>query len=89
MTGKHVKLNDGVYEVTLIRTPQNPLELQEIIGALLMKEVNSKYIHSFKTDHIVLEAEEEIPWTLDGEFGGDHKHVEIINHKQAIPIIVK
>ncbi|WP_394926524.1 diacylglycerol/lipid kinase family protein [uncultured Robinsoniella sp.] len=89
MTGKHVKLNDGVYEVTLIRTPQNPLELQEIIGALLMKEVNSKYIHSFKTDHIVLEAEEEIPWTLDGEFGGDHKHVEIINHKQSIPIIVK
>ena len=54
-----------------------------------MKEVNSKYIHSFKTDHIVLEAEEEIPWTLDGEFGGDHKHVEIINHKQSIPIIVK
>lgn len=89
MTGKHVKLNDGVYEVMLIRTPKNPIELQEIIGSLLIKEVNSKYIHSFKTNRILVESAEMVPWTLDGEFGGDHKRVEIVNHKKAIPIIVK
>lgn len=89
MTGKHVKLNDGVYEVTLIRTPKNPMELQEIVAALMRKEVDSKYIHSFKTNYITMESVDAIPWTLDGEFGGEHKQVKIINHKQAIPMIVK
>ena len=34
-------------------------------------------------------AEEEIPWTLDGEFGGDHREVLIQNHHQAMEIMVK
>lgn len=89
MTGKNVKLNDGLFEVTLIKMPKNPIELQEIIGALLLQEVNPKYMYSFKADKLTVEAEEEVPWTLDGEFGGSHKHLEIVNHKQAIPILVK
>lgn len=89
MTGKNVKLNDGLFEVTLIKSPKSPIELQEIIGALLLQEVNKKYMYSFKTDRLVIDSEDEVPWTLDGEFGGNHSHVEIVNHKQAIPIMVK
>lgn len=89
ITGKHVKLNDGVFEVTLIKNPRNPIELQEILGAILLSELNNKHFYSVKTDRIEIETEEEIPWTLDGEFGGNHKNVEIINHKQAVSIMVK
>lgn len=89
ITGKNVELNDGVFEVTLIRTPKNPIELQEIIGALLLQEMDNKLIYSFKAEKVEFEAEQEIPWTLDGEYGGDHKTVEIINHKQAISIMTK
>lgn len=89
ITGRNVELNDGVFEVTLIRTPKNPIELQEIIGAVLLKEVDNKHICSFKTDHIEFRSKEAIPWTLDGEYGGDHEKVEIINHKQAVSILVK
>ena len=89
MTGKNVKLNDGLFEVTLIKSPKNPIELQEIIGALLLQEVNPKYMYSFKTDRLIIESEDEVPWTLDGEFGGNHRQLEIVNHKQAIPIMVK
>jgi len=31
---------------------------------------------------------EEIPWTLDGEFGGEHDSVCIKNAKQALKIVV-
>lgn len=89
ITGKNVELDDGVFEVTLIRTPKNPIELQEIIAALLLQEMDNKHIYSFKSARVEFESEDEIPWTLDGEFGGDHKKVEIINHERAISIMVK
>jgi diacylglycerol kinase (ATP) len=41
MTGKSVRLDDGVFEVTLIRQPKNPIELQEVISSLISAEVKS------------------------------------------------
>ena len=80
--------HDGEFAVTLIRTPKNPLALQEIIGALLSSQINTKHIYSFKTGEIHFESVEEIPWTLDGEFGGEHDSVCIKNAKQALKIVV-
>ena len=36
------------FEVTLIVKPKNPLELQEIMTALVMAEDNTDLVHSFK-----------------------------------------
>ncbi len=69
ITGKHVHLNDGVFEVTLIKTPKNPIELQEILGAILLREIDNKHIYYQKAERVEFESLEEIPWTLDGEFG--------------------
>lgn len=84
-----VQFDDGVYEVTFIRRPRNPLELQEILSALLKEELDSHYMYSFRTRHLIVESEEMIPWTLDGEFGGEHKNVEISNNQKAVDIIIK
>ncbi len=84
LTGKNVKLDDGVFEVALIKNPQNPVELQSIINSLLTREENPKYIYTFTASHLVLTSEEEISWTLDGEYGGTYKHAEITNYQQAI-----
>ena len=43
MVGKQVVFDDGLFEVTLIKKPKNPLELQEIIAALLIEQINTKY----------------------------------------------
>ena len=88
MVGKQVVFDDGVFEVTLIRTPKNPIALQEIIAALLIEQVDTKHMYTFKTGKIVFESLEEIPWTLDGEFGGEHDRVEIENLKQQLHIMV-
>lgn len=89
ITGKEVKFDDGEFEVTLIKKPKNPIEMQEIITALLVQNFNTKYMYVFKAKEILLEASEEIPWTLDGEFGGQHERVHIINKKQALKIMVR
>lgn len=88
IAGKNVLLDDGVFEVTLIRLPKNPLELNEIITSLLTRVDNSDLIYSFKTDKIRFYTEKETPWTLDGEYGGAHTEVMIINNHKAIEIMV-
>ncbi len=51
-------MNDGLFEVTLITNPKNPLELQEIMTAnLLTAEDNTDLIYSFKSAHVVIESE--------------------------------
>lgn len=88
MVGKQVVFDDGLFEVTLIKKPKNPIELQEIIAALLIEQIDTKYMYTFKTGYISFESLEEIPWTLDGEFGGEHDYVEIENMKQQLKIMV-
>ena len=89
MIGKNVQFDDGVFEVTLIKTPKNPIALQEVIAALLIEQVDTKYMYSFRTGHITFESLEEIPWTLDGEFGGEHDYVEIENLQKQLEIMIQ
>ncbi|MBQ8278834.1 MAG: YegS/Rv2252/BmrU family lipid kinase [Roseburia sp.] len=86
MTGKDVELDDGIFEVTLIKKPRNPIELNEIIASLANLVDDTDMIYSFKTKHVKFTAKKEIPWTLDGEYGGDHIEVEIRNLQQAVDI---
>ncbi len=89
LTGKNVDMNDGLFEVTLITKPKNPLELQEILAAILKEEDNTELIYSFKTKKIQFESNEEVPWTLDGEFGGEHRQIDIENRQQALNLYLK
>lgn len=88
MVGKNIVFDDGLFEVTLIKTPKNPIALQEIIAALLIEQVDTKHMYTFKTRKITFDSVEEIPWTLDGEFGGEQDYVEIENVQKAIEIMV-
>ena len=89
IAGKNVLLDDGVFEVTLIKMPKNPVELNEIIFNLTSRKDDTDLIYSFKTDCIHFYAKESTPWTLDGEFGGNHEEVEIRNCYKALEIMVK
>ena len=53
------------------------------------KDIETPYIYTYKTDHIRLKCEDYVPWTLDGEFGGEHDCVDIRNWKQGMRIMVK
>ena len=40
-----------------------------------------------RTSHVKIHSEQDLAWTLDGEFGGDHREVEVTNCHQAITIV--
>lgn len=86
MTGPDVKLDDGVFEVTLIKKPRNPIELNEILACLTNMIDDSDMIYSFKTSEVKITAREQVAWTLDGEFGGEHSEVIIRNLNKRVTI---
>lgn len=90
LAGKDVGLNDGIFEVTLIRKPMNPIiDYPSIVnGLLLRKTENDSNFHVFKGSDLTFEFDEPISWTLDGEFGGDVRRVAIKNQMHAIRVIV-
>lgn len=89
ITGKYVELDDGEFEVTLIKKPGNPLELNRLMAALLDRDIDTDSMYCFKTSQIQFQSEEGISWTLDGEFGGEHKGVRIENRKKALEFIIR
>lgn len=87
--GPEVVFDDGVFEVTLIKTPKNPIELNELLASIVMRQINPDRMYSFKSGEVRFECEESIPWTLDGEYGGTHDQVVVSNKERALQIVVK
>lgn len=86
IAGKNVKLDDGLFECTFIKKFEAISDFNKLLTAILNKEAkNPNYFH-VKTNHIVVRCDEEVPWVLDGEFGGNHKNVEIDIIENAVNI---
>ena len=87
ITGKNVSLDDGLFEVTLIKQPKSAIDLNLVIGKMIGMDVKTESVVSFKASKMIFESEEKIPWVLDGEYGGSPKRVKIVNNKRAIKIM--
>lgn len=88
LTGKNVDLTDGVFEVTLIRKPHDILEMNELVTSMIAGKPDDKYFYQFHTKKITFQSEKDVPWTLDGEFGGYHKEVNIENIMHALTLLI-
>ena len=89
LTGKDVRLDDGEFEVVLIKVPNDLIELNEIIAYLTGLMNETKMVYSFKSNHVHIRSRQSVPWTLDGENGGEHWQVDIKNHHQYLNILAK
>ncbi len=87
--GKDISLDDGLFEVILIKKPQSISELNNILSAVTTGKLDSDYIDYFKTSDITVHCEEGLAWTLDGENGGKHQISRISCHKQALSVLTK
>lgn len=84
ITGKDVGLDDGKFEVTLIKTPKNIIDLQHTVNALLTRDLEDKSIYSFHASSVDMICDEEFAWTIDGEYGGTYTDVHFQNHQRAL-----
>ena len=84
-----ISLNDGLFEVTLIKRPRNPIEFNEILAFMTGIIPESNMVISIQTSQRKFTCTEEVPWTLDGEYGGSHSVVTIENAPKAIELSVE
>ncbi len=86
---KNMSFSDGKFETVLIKTPENPLELQRIINSLLMDDLSDEMIVFRKSSRVVIKSKEEVPWTVDGEYGGSFKTTRVSNIRKAVSMTLK
>ncbi len=89
LPGRTVDMNDGLYEVSLVKRPKNPFQLEEILAAMMTEDATSDLLYTGKTNKITISSPIDITWTLDGEFGGQYQEVEIETLQKALPIFLK
>ena len=77
MPNDSVALNDGMFELILIQSGNSNFELiPKLIAKQYNEEANNRIL-ILRGRKFVFDFDEPIPFTLDGEFGGAHSHVEI------------
>ncbi|WP_246240956.1 diacylglycerol/lipid kinase family protein [Anaerocolumna sedimenticola] len=82
---ENVGLSDGMFEVLLIKMPNNIFEFQAILSSLINVEINENYMYYFQTSNLIINSD-KMEWTLDGEYGGTYDHVKINNINNAVQI---
>lgn len=81
-----VALNDGRFEVMLVRNPVQPMQLSSILHGITTMDLPNDMVHFFAAQKIRVSASQEIEWTLDGERADGVSEVEMRNLHSAIRI---
>ena len=84
-----IKQDDGQMELLLIRAPKNLADFNGIVSALATKEPDNPYITYKQVKKVSISSEDDVEWTLDGEFGGAYKKTDIEVINKAITIMTK
>lgn len=82
-----VDMNDGKFEVLLIKSPSNILELNQILLALTTQNFNSPMISFFSSSRMEITADPSMPWTLDGEYQEGAESIKVENIHDAIRLM--
>lgn len=83
ITGRDTKLDDGLFEVTLVRQVNNINDLNDIVSYFILGDRECEAVIHFTASRLEIISEQEVDWTLDGEYGGNIKEAAIENlHKK-------
>ena len=83
-----VDLHDGMFEVILVKYPNNLAETNKIVTGVLSNDFSGSMFEFFKAQDILFETEEDIDWSLDGEKAECGKTVRIRNLHSAIEMFI-
>lgn len=83
-----VSMNDGLFEVMIIKYPKTPVELTRVLASLSNNDFPNELIGFFAAKHIKFTVDEEIEWTLDGERGSKGYEFEVENLHNKMKLIL-
>lgn len=85
-----VEFDDGKHELILVEMFKSPADILRLANDMVHKTVaDNPSVIIRHCDHIKFMFDEPTPFTLDGEFGGEHLEVEAKTLKHAVKIMVQ
>ena len=84
--GSDIGLDDGLFEVFMVRKPSSVMDWNYVIGDLLLEHRENEVVQRLKADTIEFFSSEKLKWVKDGEFAGDLNYVKVTNLNRALEI---
>lgn len=83
-----IGFDDGIFELNLAKLPANAAQWRQIFNEVIIKRIYNEEIFTLsKGSHFVVESKNfDLPWTLDGEYGGSYRVAEIDCRKHAFRV---
>ena len=82
-----IELNDGLFEITLVRNPANVIEMNKIVSDVLTQNFRGNQVMMFQSRRVKFTFDKPVKWTRDGEAGGAHQEVICENLHSAISFL--
>ena len=83
-----VDMNDGVFELLLIRKPKNAIELSNCVVSLLSQKYDTPMLTLSSTARVTVEGAPDMDWTLDGEHAPGAASCTVENLHNAVRVIL-
>lgn len=84
ITGRDTKLDDGLFEVTLVKQVNNIDDLNDIVSYFILGDRECKAVIHFTAPKLEIICEQGVDWTLDGEYGGNIKEAKVENLHNSV-----
>ena len=84
---KTVDMNDGLFELLLVKMPKNVIELNDCIRMLTEQVYNPPVVTFCTASRVTVVADPTMEWSLDGEWGSGSERIEVCNLHDAIRLI--
>lgn len=84
---RQVDMQDGLFEVLLVRYPKDLTEIAECIQAVQKQTYNCKMMTFRSTHQVKITADPQMAWTLDGEKEPGREMIEVNNLHHAFKLV--
>lgn len=84
ITGRDTKLDDGLFEVTLVKQVNNIDDLNDVVSYFILGDRECKAVIHFTAPKLEIICEQGVDWTLDGEYGGNIKEAKVENLHNSV-----
>ena len=86
---EYVDMSDGMFELLLIKTPKDPLELADLVHMLgLQNFYDTNMITFLNAKEFHIKSGSDVSWTLDGEYQEGLEEIHIRNMEGAIDMVL-
>lgn len=83
-----VHMNDGLLEVLLIKYPKNPVEATQTLIEIQNSKFDTPYFDFFSAKEITFSTEDEVDWTIDGEYQKGSPKIAVSNLHSSFSLVL-